>query len=552
MPPTQDLGLREAFRNLKANAASTWPEVAGAFDGDVWPELAPGFRLRASDVIFTIGSCFVRNIETHLARLGCRTPVLDFVLPPGEFHGKSVTALNKFAPPSFRQAMAWTATIHDRGGGVTWDDCAPLAFDCGEAGFYDFDIAPAAPVARARFVQRRQQIHDIFRTAFSADCLIMTPGLIEAWMDTETGLYLQGAPTNRRVIAQGDRFRCQVLDHAQCLQDLTATIDIVRVRNPGVKVLVTTSPVPLSATFTGQDIRTANTHSKSVLRAACGALPALRPKVDYFPSYESVALSHPHGVWNPDRLHVSEGFTGKIVERMLGYYVEGADERARESQRAVAASAAGDWSRASASARRVLELDPDNLEAAVVLIDSQVAVDRDPEAEARLRRLCELYPQRPDLLRRLGRAVASQGKARRDEAADIFAAACAVDGGGEAEFAAADRLLRALPARAEDRERLARLGVTRSPLKARANRRLVDVLIETGREDEAIHLLGVSVDLPDCAFADQFQLAGLLAKRGRIDEARRHAYLAATLAPEQPDAAALLASLRRAELDQPG
>ncbi len=43
-----------------------------------------------------------------------------------------------------------------------------------------------------------------------------------------------------------------------------------------VQILVTVSPVPLGATFTGTDVVLANTYSKSLLRTAAGECPSAR------------------------------------------------------------------------------------------------------------------------------------------------------------------------------------------------------------------------------------------------------------------------------------
>ena len=75
-------------RRRKAGAPTArWKNVADEFAGDVWPELHPGFRIRPGETIFTIGSCFARNIERHLEAVGCRVPMMEFRLPPEEWSG---------------------------------------------------------------------------------------------------------------------------------------------------------------------------------------------------------------------------------------------------------------------------------------------------------------------------------------------------------------------------------------------------------------------------------------------------------------------------------
>jgi hypothetical protein len=61
--------------------------------------------------------------------------------------------------------------------------------------------------------------------------------------------------------------------------------------NRGLRVLLTVSPVPLTATASGEHVLTATSHSKSLLRAVASELVASQARVDYFPSYE--IITHP-------------------------------------------------------------------------------------------------------------------------------------------------------------------------------------------------------------------------------------------------------------------
>ena len=95
-----------------------------------------------------------------------------------------------FDPRAFRQCLEWTASIYDRDGVVTWADCEPLAFDFHDGRWFDLDMATALAVPQDRFVERRQHIFDIFSRAFTADALMMTPGLIEAMLDLSSRFIL--------------------------------------------------------------------------------------------------------------------------------------------------------------------------------------------------------------------------------------------------------------------------------------------------------------------------------------------------------------------------
>jgi hypothetical protein len=55
-----------------------------------------------------------------------------------------------------------------------------------------------------------------------------------------------------------------------------------------LRILLTVSPVPLTATATNQHVLSATSYSKSVLRAVSGDLAQSDDAVDYFPSYEII------------------------------------------------------------------------------------------------------------------------------------------------------------------------------------------------------------------------------------------------------------------------
>ena len=60
-------------------------------------------------------------------------------------------------------------------------------------------------------------------------------------------------------------------------------------------MILTVSPVPLTATYSKAHILVANTHSKSILRSAAAQLSTSN-NIDYFPSYEIV--TNPRNILN--------------------------------------------------------------------------------------------------------------------------------------------------------------------------------------------------------------------------------------------------------------
>ena len=543
MPHRHVIPYRQARKLAKSAAAPhSWREVAGAFRGEVWPEFSPSFRIRAGEVVFTMGSCFARNIESHLAMLGCKVPMLDFDLPPAEWSGGLHGAMNRFHPPAFRQILDWTGRIYDRDGRVSWTDCQEIAFDCGDGAFFDLDMGSTAPVGQARFIERRQHVYDIFSTVFSASCLMMTPGLVEAWRDRRTGLYIHSTPRDRAMLSDPDRWELEVLSYEVCHADLLASIDLARTRNPELKVLITTSPVPLSTTFTGEDVRVANTHSKSVLRAVCGTVKHERPLVDYFPSFESVTLSFPEGVWKDDRLHVTHGFIAKIVTRMLDRYLDGVDEADREQQRARLHLLAGEAEEAEARARAALQLRADHAAARLDLARALTLQGRFAQAEAELEPLMERHGERPDVRLALAHVLAASPDGRVAEAVEHIRTALALPGASMLDLLSALGVVRQ-DADPKSLEPLARQIIALFPLHVESYAPLARLLLDQQRWPEAIELLQHAVGLRRAPAEMHLWLGNALRKAGRPAEARLQADLALRRDPDDAKAKALQARL---------
>ncbi len=286
------------------------------------PLVEPSFSLRRGDVVFTMGSCFARNIERHLARWGCRVPMLEFSLPEHEYgFANAADTLTIYNTPSFRQEIEWAERVFGRDGRVTDADCASFLYEVDGGLHLDLGMNRTYAASRERCVERRQDVFDLYAHAFGADCIVMTPGVSEVFTNTRTGFVSNPTPMNRGKIFDEEEWEFSVLDYETSFSDLIAVIDLVRKHNPAAKFIISTSPVPLHTTFSGQDIAVANARSKAILRAACEAVAEARDGVDYFPSYEAVTLSW-WRVWQRDRRHVSDYFVGKVVANLASRYLE--------------------------------------------------------------------------------------------------------------------------------------------------------------------------------------------------------------------------------------
>ncbi len=324
------MAYSEALSQSRNNPVHNWlgREDGNRLEPEAWPQVRPRFRLKPGQKIFTIGSCFARNIEEYLSQLGFIIPTLKMVAPDESAGGRPNSILNKFTPAAIFQEVAWTRKILDRDGVVNWEDVKPLLLEVSQNKYLDAHLATTTPASKDRVLSRRTELFQINREGFDSDVIVITPGVIEAWLDKHTDLFVQRMPMPNVVKRVGsDRFEFKVLTYEECCDFLSRTIDLL---DPDGKksFLLTVSPVPLSRTFTDQDIIIANQYSKSLLRAVIGRICSERATCDYFPSYESVMLTKQSYVWQDDLIHVNDGFISKIVSQLVSDRMEGHGDHA--------------------------------------------------------------------------------------------------------------------------------------------------------------------------------------------------------------------------------
>ncbi len=323
-----ELELEDAIALSAQNRASRWPErtAENRLEPECWPELNPRFRLAPGSRVFTIGSCFARNVEQHLAGLGFDVPTRRFLnenIASGKHGGDEI--LNKYTPPSIFQELAWTRRIMDGGGVASDADIEPFLLDLGDGRVVDLQhrLTNQHGVAREEALQQRRDLYRLFENAFDSDLVVVTLGLIECWLDRETGQYVEFGPYLRRHNGTG-RFAFRRLTFSEAYDFTRKAIDLIGANGPR-NVLITASPVPLTRTFTSDDVIVANSYSKSVLRAVAGQIAEDCPNVDYFPSFETVMLTKQTYVWVNDLAHVEGEFVGRIVSRLRERYVDKAE-----------------------------------------------------------------------------------------------------------------------------------------------------------------------------------------------------------------------------------
>lgn len=212
--------------------------------------------------ITALGSCFAENISAYLSAKGyaltrSNEPEI-YVSRIGEGLVNTYAILQQFE-------WAWLGKSYSNN---LWHGWKGESFD------YDETI--------------RLKTKSVFE---QTDLFIITLGLSEVWYDSVTEEVFWRAIPVKAYDAKRHKFR--VASTAENSANLSRILDIIAKFCPSAKVLFTVSPIPLAATFRPVSALTANTVSKSNLRAAIDEVFAQREnemgkRLFYFPSYEIV------------------------------------------------------------------------------------------------------------------------------------------------------------------------------------------------------------------------------------------------------------------------
>ncbi len=249
------------------------------------------FAITASDRIATAGSCFAQHVANHLRTNGFS--VLD------------VEPSRAFLPPEMAKEFGYGIYSARYGNIYTVRQLLQLARDANSGTvdplniwtkgdrFYDALRPSIEPTGfdspQEAMVLREQHLDKVKRLFRRMNVFIFTLGLTEAWVDKRTDRVFPTAPGTIAGDFDPSIYEFKNFTYDEIRADFVEFLDLVRARNPDLRVILTVSPVPLTATATDNHVLVATTYSKSVLRSVAGSLADAYPDVDYFPSYEMIA-----------------------------------------------------------------------------------------------------------------------------------------------------------------------------------------------------------------------------------------------------------------------
>lgn len=275
------------------------------------------FDIGFEDRIATAGSCFAQHVARHMKANG-----YDIV---------DAETLPSWLPADIAQKHGYGIYSARYGNIYTARQLLQLVRDClsGEArpedvwekdgGFYDAirpNVEPAG-LGSVEEVQahRRQHLASVRKMLGETDVLVFTLGLTETWRLRDTGTVYPSCPgviAGRFDAGRHEFYNAGFFDiHA----DMVEAMALLRGIRPGMKFVLTLSPVPLTATASGDHVLVATTRSKAILRSVCATLADAFADVDYFPSYEIITSPSSRGLFYDNNLRTVTAFGVETVMR---------------------------------------------------------------------------------------------------------------------------------------------------------------------------------------------------------------------------------------------
>lgn len=244
--------------------------------------------------IMTAGSCFAQHITTRLRDRGYG--IIDTEPAP---YGLRGAAAKRFGYQLFSARYGNIYTVRHLN--QLMREClgkiSPADGIWQKKGrFYDAMRPSVEPqgLESAAEVQshHRDHLKRVLWAFQSADVFVFTFGLTEAWIHSESGTVYPTAPGTIAGEFEADRYSFKNFTFLEIFSDFVKFRRIFKKIRPEIKFLLTVSPVPLTATASGEHVLVAATHSKAILRSVAGQLAAELDDVDYFPSYEIIATPY--------------------------------------------------------------------------------------------------------------------------------------------------------------------------------------------------------------------------------------------------------------------
>lgn len=299
------------YRDLDARCF--WSNQVGKpFLDGLW---RPRFPIQpATEQFASAGSCFSNHIGAALVDAG----IVWASHRPRNFPERQFASFDLGNVYTVAQLRFWLAAAHDPAAEVLTGGIVPSADGTGYCDLLRSGTAYDRFDTREALIEdRRRAARGIAEILRETGVFIFTLGLTEGW-ETADGLPCPICPAVRNEALQTDAYRFHREDYEEVLQGIEDCLGLAQRFNPDLRVILTVSPVPLTATATGQHVLAATTASKAVLRAAAEAACGRHGEVDYFPSYELVTTHLlPQDNFEANRRDVSPAAVALVMQHFL-------------------------------------------------------------------------------------------------------------------------------------------------------------------------------------------------------------------------------------------
>lgn len=311
--------MTSPYSNLPKRAF--WrPAVADRHIAD-FEDVAVGPFYRPDDKIATAGSCFAQHIGRNLRKRG--VGYLDLEPAPSgctpeeaHRHGFGIFSCRYGNIYTVRQLLQLFQEAFELRipADFVWEK---------EGRFWDALRPGVDPVGhtRAEDIWALREVHltkvqELFETA---TLFVFTLGLTEAWESIEDETVFPTAPGTIAGTFDAQKYRFHNFRYPEIAADLELLWIMMREVNPRIRMLLTVSPVPLTATASDDHVLVATTQSKATLRAIAGDFAATHEDISYFPSYELISTHPIRGqFFNPDLRNVNDAGVDYVMSHFFG------------------------------------------------------------------------------------------------------------------------------------------------------------------------------------------------------------------------------------------
>ena len=275
----------------------------------------PKFCITREMKVVTYGSCFAQHIGKSLKLNGFNWFISE--PKPIGLNEESAEIFN-YEIFSSRTGNIYTASLLKQWIGWANGEILPEEIWKKNDRFYDPfrpNIEPNGFESKEELVRSREAAIQAFKKSLiEGDILIFTLGLTESWFNLDHGYEYPICPGTiaGKFDSSKHHFTNQKFDFIR--KTLNDVIDSIKLLNPKMRIILTVSPVPLTATMSGKHILVANTESKSILRTVAGLIAHNRQIVDYFPSYEMISATPFKGIfYEPNQRNVNHAGVNHVM-----------------------------------------------------------------------------------------------------------------------------------------------------------------------------------------------------------------------------------------------